>query len=425
MAAVRPSSLSIHRFLLGLALLLAVLPILHAAHADTIEELVAQVSELRLRQHIAALEYPRAAAPDLARAAGYITERLEAFGYEVIHQPLYSSENVIARLEGTARPESVLVIGAHFDTVAGSPGADDNASGVAALLEIARVLAGKNMPYTIEFVAFTYEELWMVGSFYYVQQALAHGMNIFGMIDFDMIGYTCDAPGCQAPFWDIGGCFQVDPDGVNVGTFVATLVNDASVPLLDACTLVAGTYVPTLEVVTMQVAGNGDCFSFTRRSDHVPFWDAGIPAIEFQNTYGSRNPYYHTGNDRLATLDMTFCLRITQTALAVAVLPAAAGIPTDVAGSTLAYLHGAFPNPLSSHTRIRFELAEAGPIALRVYDTAGRYLRTLASGPWQKGTHELTWDGCDDQSRPLAGGVYFIRLEADTRAESRTVVVLE
>ena len=217
----------------GLALLL-VLMTAPLAGADVIQDLVDQVSESRLSGHIAALEYPRASAADLERAANYITWQLESFGYTVERQPVQYSDNLIARLEGTVEPERILVVGAHFDTIANTPGADDNASGVAGMLEVARILAGRNLPYTIEFVAFTLEELYLVGSFHYVDLAQAEGKDIFAMINFEMIGYTCDTAWCQSPFYDINGCFEVEPDGVNVGNFGAICVNDDSALLLDA-----------------------------------------------------------------------------------------------------------------------------------------------------------------------------------------------
>jgi len=294
------------------------------ARADVIQFLVDEVSEARLSEHIAALEFPRSTPANLAVASDYIRGQLESFDYTVSEQPLDYSENLIARIEGSMDPDRVFVIGAHFDTIATTTGADDNASGVAGMLECARILAGMDLPYSVEFVAFTLEELGLFGSYHYVEDAKAEGKNIFGFINFEMIGYTCTEPGCQGAIWSIPGCFNVDPEGGIVGTYAAALVNDASAHLMDACVFAAATYVPDLEVVTMQVAGSGECagagWNFTRRSDHVPFWEAGFPAIEFFDTYNLRNNLYHTMNDRLATLDMTFCRRIVQTGLAVALI---------------------------------------------------------------------------------------------------------
>lgn len=393
------------------------------AGADVIADFVEQVEDTRLSGHIEALEFPRSTPQALALASDYISGQLETFGYTVVHQPVQYSENLIARLEGTVEPEHVFVIGAHYDTVANSPGADDNASGVAAVLEIARILAGASLPYSIEFVAFTLEELWMVGSFEYMAQAMNQGMDIFGMIDFDMIGYTCATPYCQHPYWSLPGCLEVDPEGVTVGTYVALLVNTASASLLQTGMTALTGYVPRLMPVTMQVAGVGGCFPFTRRSDHVPFWDAGIQAIEFLDTYGDRNPYYHTPNDLLATLDIPFCRKVTQTAVAMALMCGGiSGLPAPAEAPLAASLGGVSPNPFDGYTRVRFELPEPTWIKLSVHDVSGRLLQILTEGAWAAGDHQMRWDGTNALGRPVGRGVYLVRLETPRGFDSRRVI---
>ncbi len=412
----------------GLALLVVVTTV-PLALADTIQDLVDQVSETRLSEHISALEFPRWTPGGLGLAAEYITEQLESFGYSVSEQPVDYSENLIARLEGTVFPNRVFVVGAHFDTIANTPGADDNASGVAGMLEVARILAGRNMPWTIEFVAFTLEELGLYGSYHYVADALAQGKDIFGFVNFEMIGYTCDTPGCQTPVWGIADCFDVDPAGVTVGTYAGVLVNDASAGLLAAAALATEQYVRDLETVMMQVAGSGECagpgFNFTRRSDHVPFWEAGFPAIEFFGTYNFRNPYYHTPNDLLETLDMTFCRRIVQTGLAIALIYEDTGTPVAPIGPALASLHDAYPNPFNPMTTIRYDLPEAGKTSLAIFDLAGRRIRTLLDGEMPAGRHSSIWRGRDDAGRPVSSGVYFYRLTAPGYRDSRKVLLLQ
>lgn len=399
--------------------------------ADQISDLVAQVSTSRIHDDIAALDFPRCTSQELAQASNYITQALSGCGYLVLHQPVRYSQNVIARAEGTVHPDQVFVIGAHFDTVYNCPGADDNASGVAALLEIARILAGIRPPYSIEFVAFTLEELYMVGSYAYVQQAQEQGKHIAGMICFDMIGYTCATAGCQNPFSTIPGCVEVDPSGVNVGDYAATLVNTASASLLATCDQAAGTYVPELERVRMQVVAQGQCFGLSRRSDHVPFWDAAIPAIEFLDTYGDRNPYYHTTSDRLETLDLEFCRRITQTALALVLESAIAAAPAPQAGSVPAGITAVVPNPARRGSPVRLVLSERSgpdrldPVAVRLdlVDASGRVRRSLMQVLPPSGIQSITWDGRDNDARLLPPGVYFIRPQAGT--ESRKLVVIE
>jgi hypothetical protein len=232
--------------------LIAIL-LLPPAGADLLQQLVAEVSAERITDTIAALEYPRYTAGGLSIAAGYIAQQFASCGYTVRFQSVSYSQNVVARLPGAIDPEQVFVVGAHFDTAAGTPGADDNASGVAAVLEIARVLRDLRFPYSVDFVAFTLEEFppCFQGSREYVRQAGLQGDQVIGMICFDMIAYTCGTPGCQTPYYSIPGCLQLDREGVNVGRYAATLANDASVELLERCDEVAQVYVPLLERLSM------------------------------------------------------------------------------------------------------------------------------------------------------------------------------
>jgi hypothetical protein len=418
------------RFVLGTMLFICLSGIAAITGADPIADLVAEVSADRLRDHIAALDYPRASEAGLARAALYITQYLESYGYTVSQQPVRYSQNIIAVLPGSVHPEQVFVVGAHFDTVAGTPGADDNASGVAAVLEIARLLADTHPPFTIEFIAFTLEELYMVGSYAYVQDAVQHGKQFTGMICFDMIGYTCETPGCQNPMYGIPDCLTVDPQGGNVGDYAVTLVNDPSAELLTDCDHVAESYIPDLPRVRMQVAANGGCTILTRRSDHVPFWDYGFRAIEFFDTYGDRNPYYHTANDRLSILNMTFCRQITQTALAMILGSSLADIDAPwigpagpLADASRAELRLIYPNPTRSSARIRCDLLSPGPLRLGIYDVCGRPVRLLANDAWAEGSRELTWDRTDGMNFRAPDGVYFVRLQSATGTETRKLVL--
>jgi hypothetical protein len=410
---------------LGFVPLLSLIAILFVppAGADFLEQLVGEVSEERISDTIASLEYARYTPAALKEASGYIAGQFASNGYTVRLQPISISENVVARLPGTIHPEQVFVVGAHFDTASSTPGADDNASGVAAVLEIARVLRNLRFPYSVDFVAYTLEEYppCFQGSREYVRLAGLQGEQIIGSICFDMIGYTCDAVGCQVPYYGIPGCLQLDREGVNVGRYAAVLATDASAELLENCGAVAQAYVPLLERLTMQVAGDGTCYPNSRRSDQVPFWDASLPALEFFDTYGDRNPNYHGSGDRLSTLDLPFCRRITQVALAMTVLPGLSDVADarDLAGTLAVY-----PTPSRSDTRIRFELGRPGPVRLSVLDVTGRIRRVLAARDWPAGTHDWVWDGRDGAGRPVARGTYLIRLESGSGSETRKAILL-
>lgn len=133
--------------------------------------------------------------PGNHKAIEYITNRLKSWGYQVKHQwfeprPGVESANIIATLPGTAHPDLVYVVSSHFDSVQRGPGADDNASGSTALLEAARVMAGRPMPATIQFAWFTGEEAGLLGSREFVRRAVADGVRLMGALNNDMVGWA-------------------------------------------------------------------------------------------------------------------------------------------------------------------------------------------------------------------------------------------
>lgn len=132
-------------------------------------------------------------------AAEYLFNTYQSFGYEPEMQWFEArnalggkTANVLATLRGTENPELVYVVSSHYDSVAGGPGADDDSSGTAALLDAARVLAGHPMPATIVFASFTGEEGGLLGSREYVRQAVANNVRIVGALNNDMIGWAND-----------------------------------------------------------------------------------------------------------------------------------------------------------------------------------------------------------------------------------------
>jgi Zn-dependent M28 family amino/carboxypeptidase len=300
----------------ALALPLAALLLPETARAASLSDLLAQVSQSNVQSHIAALEGDRSGAASQAAAASYLDAQLTSYGYAVSSQPVAGSENVIAVLAGESLPEQVFVLGAHFDTEVGTPGADDNASGVAAVLEVARLLAGERIDASVHFVLFALEEAGYQGSAAYAAALSGAGADVIGMMSLDMIGYTCSTPGCQLLPPDIPGCFALSGDVSDVGTQVGVGANAASQALLDNFVSSAGSALPSLEVMTFVVEGAGECFPDSRRSDHRSFWDAGVPAIVVTDGGEARNPNYHQPTDTLATLDLAFATDATRAVLA-------------------------------------------------------------------------------------------------------------
>jgi len=288
-----------------------------SARADfaQISALVSQVSQTELEAHVAALAFDRSSASGQAAAQAYITAELESFGYTVSVQPVAGSANIIAVLQGTTDPGDVFVLGAHFDTVPGSPGADDDASGVATVLETARVLAATSLDRTLHLVLFALEEAGYQGSAAYAASLASQGVNVTGMISLDMVGYTCSTPGCQILLPSIPGCLDSNITST-VGDFIGLGANTASTGMRDDFYTNTALYQPALPVEDFVVQGNGSCFSQTRRSDHANFWDEGYPAIILGDGAESRNPNYHASSDVPATLDPVFMTSVARAVVA-------------------------------------------------------------------------------------------------------------
>ena len=278
-------------------------PIFAQEPAPDIDSLVDQIDQQRLRDHIDAIDEPRNAfgQPEaLQAAADYIQRQLEALGYPVTLDPVTRFDatfpNVIGVQEGTVCPERVLIVGAHYDSVLDTPGADDDASGVAGMLEIARALADTPLPATVWFTGFTMEENGLVGSYNMAQREGERGTPIVGMYSLEMIAYTT-------------------PDA----DFILVLGNEASVRLVDAFRRARDAFVPELPIVASTVPGNGEAVPDSRRSDHAPFWDVGYQALLVTDTANFRNPNYHEPTDTIDTLDLAFATNVTKAMLATTV----------------------------------------------------------------------------------------------------------
>lgn len=260
-----------------------------------------EISPAALRRHVDRLaadigERNVWHAPALGAAADYIGGEWLAQGYDVARQRYevrgVSCANIEVVRTGRRAPEAILLIGAHYDTVPGSPGANDNASGVAALLEISRVFANHAPDISVRFVAFVNEEppFFMTpsqGSMVYADAARARGEDIRLMVSLETIGYYRDEPRSQHypfPF----NLFY--PDRGNFLGFVSNFHSRRAMRRLVRA-FAAGSDFP-VEYVTTFAAVPGIAWS-----DHRSFWLAGYPAVMVTDTAPFRYPYYHYPSD--------------------------------------------------------------------------------------------------------------------------------
>ena len=240
----------------------------------------------------------------LNKSAEYLEKAFRMYGCAV-HRQAFTYEgrtyyNIIAEVKGVnASKKSVLIIGAHYDTVAGTPGADDNASGVAGLLELARMTVLQPADRTIRFVAFCLEEppaygTEHMGSYVYAESVKDEGVDVYGMISLEMIGFFCEEKECQA--YPLSFLRWFYPDQGNYLSFVG---NISSRPLTkrihDAFRKQSS--LPTERLSTFSWVTGVDF------SDHRNFWKFGFKAFMITDTSFYRNPYYHEAGDSAEKLD--------------------------------------------------------------------------------------------------------------------------
>jgi Zn-dependent M28 family amino/carboxypeptidase len=234
--------------------------------------------------------------PALVQAADYIEGEFRTSGYEPLRQSFEVSRlpvsNIEASVPGTSRATEIVVLGAHYDTVNGCPGANDNGTGVAALLELARRFASRPHRRTIRFVAFVNEEppffrTPRMGSVVYANAARVRGDRIVGMLALETMGYYSDARGSQRYPAPVARFY---PD---VGNFIGFVSNVASGRLL----MRARRAFRQRTSFPVQAAAVPGAIPGVGWSDHWSFWHAGYRAMMVTDTAPFRYPWYHTAVD--------------------------------------------------------------------------------------------------------------------------------
>lgn len=248
-------------------------------------------------------------------AAQYIKAQMAAYGYgepgETFPERGSRVPNLAYESRGTSRPSEIIVIGAHYDTYQGTPGADDNASGVAGCLAIAKAMAGKPQARTVRFVYFVNEEppaFWTpdMGSWVYAKACRASNDDIRAMISIECIGYFADGAGSQKYPPVIGGVLRrLYPDTGNFITFVGN-VGSRSLVKRSIRTFREKAAFPS-EGVALPAWMPGIGWS-----DQWAFWQEGYDAIMVTDTAPFRNPNYHLMSDKPHTLDYDRMARVVE-----------------------------------------------------------------------------------------------------------------
>lgn len=279
------------------------------------------VDPARLEAHVKRLSvdfHPRRhdRMDNIDRTVLYIAEELKAAGAAVSAQEIEVGRrkyrNVIARFGPATGP--LLVIGAHYDSYNNTPGADDNASGVAGLLELARLLGQARPARSIELVAYAFEENPRssnadMGSAWHARSLRAAKREVSLMLSLEMIGYFTDVPGTQR--FPVPGLSLLYPDR---GDFIALVgkLSDFGLMRRVKSAMSGATPLPVHSINSpRRIPG-------IENSDHVNFWDAEYPALMVTDTAYLRNRNYHGLNDTWETLDYRRMAQVVQGVYAVA-----------------------------------------------------------------------------------------------------------
>jgi aminopeptidase YwaD len=260
----------------------------------------------RLKEDLQALvgeRHPLTSPHHLERTATYLHRQLLEAGLTVTAHNFEALGRTYHNVIATGQPSSAsgtlppLILGAHFDTVAGSPGADDNASALAVLLHVARQVRGMMLSRPIRFIAFNLEEENLLGSSAYASLLKENGETIHGTIILECVGYASNQHDSQQT-----------PPGLPIsipttGDFIGVIGNERSQALTGFVVEAMKSYLPIIPLV---VPGNGELLPDTRRSDHTSFWEHEFPAVMLTDTANFRNPHYHRPTDTLDTLNLDF-----------------------------------------------------------------------------------------------------------------------
>lgn len=311
--------------------------LLNAIRVDTLQSLLRQLTgeeAVLVNDNIATIHSRYFSEPGNELAFHLIKEKMEDYGWEVKVFPFGTGngKNLICRLpSSTGQPKEVM-LGAHYDSMppgTDAPGADDNATGCSALLEVARVLANEDFPFSVTLAFWDEEELGLIGSTQYANYLLANDLVLAAYLNLDMLG------------WDGNGDNQVE---------VQLRQEAMSAQLASKAVWADSIFDFGLEVV-VKLPG-------VANSDHGPFWANGFTAISLSESYFTDfNPHYHTITDELANINLPYFEKLTKLALATFL-----EFGYEITGATLSDsmpdFKGklqVFPNPASGISVVFFE----------------------------------------------------------------------
>lgn len=386
-----------------------------------ISELLEQVNQQNLSKHVCVLSGAdsvrinkintiitsrQVGHPDHDKARDYLKSVLKEYGYqpEEVYFYWYDHEicNLLAIKPGCLYPNQTYILCAHYDSynpTAGepAPGADDNASGIAAVLESARILQNVTTDYSIIFAFWDAEEKGRWGSEHYAFNADQDNDTILGVINLDMIAYD---PASQFTF------------SINTDTCAG------SIDFANTLANLTSDYCDDLRTVIYNPG--------SMLSDHQKFWSYGFKAALISEAYrdGAQYLYYHTAQDTYEKLNFEFLTRMSRFALATISSLAGATTFDLVSESTIApekfTLSQNYPNPCNSSTTVRYTIPQVGSPTLILFNILGEELAVLSQQIQSAGSYEIELNLAN-----FPTGLYFYQLRLDNYRFTRRMLIIK
>lgn len=334
-------------------------------------------------------------------AAEYLYRKLSGYGYKTFRQDFsQNGQNIYAFHYGTEKPNQYVILCAHYDSMPSgnsAPGADDNGSGTAAVIEAARILKDFYPEYTIIFALWDQEEQGLLGSGYYAYQANERNDPIIAVINLDMIGYDSNNDGKM----------EIHTRDISSSLNLANRIKDLN--------------------SLYQINLSADIINpGTDRSDHASFWIYKYPAVLLIESFADFNPYYHKTSDTIEKINKTFFHKNTMLALAAA--GDYAKVTADSA--TLSdlpfkyYLFQNYPNPFNSSTVIKYYVEKETYVKLAVYDILGNEVAVLVDKVQTPNFYDVPFDASKINGG-LSSGIYFYTMYSGNYSNTKKMLFIK